>query len=90
MTWSEFGRRVQENAQDGTDHGSAGPMFLMGNGVKGGFHGGPPSLRNLDNGNLRYTVDFRSVYATLLESWLEVSPEQILGSRFDRLDLIAG
>ena len=90
MTWSEFGRRVQENAQDGTDHGSAGPMFLMGNGVKGGFHGEPPSLRNLDNGNLRYTVDFRSVYATLLESWLEVSPEQVLGSHFDRLDLIAG
>jgi uncharacterized protein (DUF1501 family) len=88
MTWSEFGRRVRENAQDGTDHGSAGPMFLLGNAVKPGFHGEPSSLTDLDNGNLRHTVDFRSIYATLLEQWLEVPAEAILGGRFEQLDLL--
>ncbi len=89
MTWSEFGRRVRENAQNGTDHGSAGPMMLMGNKVKGGFYGEPPSLTALDNGNLRHTTDFRSVYATILENWLEAPAEPILKGRFDKLDVIA-
>jgi uncharacterized protein (DUF1501 family) len=89
MTWSEFGRRVTPNAQDGTDHGWAGPMFLIGNGVMPGFHGEPPSLTNLVDGNLRYTVDFRSVYATVLERWLEAPAEAILGGRFDQLKLLA-
>ncbi len=89
MTWSEFGRRVPENAQDGTDHGSAGPMFLLGNAVKGGFHGEPSSLASLDNGNLRYTVDFRSVYATILDRWLESPADAILGGHFDTMDLLA-
>jgi uncharacterized protein (DUF1501 family) len=89
MTWSEFGRRVPENAQAGTDHGSAGPMFLVGNAVKGGFHGDPPNLTNLDNGNLIFTTDFRSVYATVLERWLQAPADDVLGGRFDQLSLIA-
>ncbi|HEY7465812.1 MAG TPA: DUF1501 domain-containing protein, partial [Dehalococcoidia bacterium] len=89
MTWSEFGRRVPENGQAGTDHGSAGPMFLLGNAVKGGFHGEAPSLSSLDNGNLRYTVDFRTVYATILDRWLESPADDILGGHFDTLDLLA-
>jgi uncharacterized protein (DUF1501 family) len=89
MTWSEFGRRVPENAQNGTDHGSAGPMFLLGNKVKGGIHGEPPSLTDLDDANLRFTVDFRSVYASVLESWLEASAKEVLGQSFEPLDLFA-
>ena len=89
MTWSEFGRRVYENAQGGTDHGSAGPMFLLGKSVKGGFYGEPPALSNLDNGNLRYTTDFRTVYATVLERWLEAPAKDVLGANFDQLKFLA-
>ena len=89
MTWSEFGRRVAENAQMGTDHGSAGPMFIVGKAIKGGFHGAPPSLSSLDDGNLRFTTDFRSVYATLIEGWLQSPSDQILGGRFDKLTFLA-
>jgi uncharacterized protein (DUF1501 family) len=90
MTWSEFGRRVPENGQAGTDHGSAGPMFLIGNALEGGFYGEPPSLTDLDNDNLRFTTDFRSVYATLLEGWLEAPADDILAGRFDSLNLFRG
>jgi uncharacterized protein (DUF1501 family) len=89
MTWSEFGRRVPENAQLGTDHGAAGPMFLLGNSIKGGFYGEPPSMANLDNGNVGYTTDFRSVYATVLEKWLESPSDEILKGRFDQLRMFA-
>ena len=88
MTWSEFGRRVKENAQIGTDHGSAGPMFVLGNAVKGGFYGEPPSLSNLDNGNLKFTTDFRAVYATLLERWLKAPADDVLGQRFPQLEFL--
>jgi uncharacterized protein (DUF1501 family) len=87
VTWSEFGRRVQENASGGTDHGTAGPMFLLGP-VAGGLHGGAPSLTDLDAGNLKHAVDFRSVYATLLESWLDVPSEGVLAGRFPTLPLL--
>ena len=71
MMFSEFGRRVAENASQGTDHGTAGPMFLMGDSVKPGFHGEHPSLTELDdNGDLKMTMDFRRVYATALEEWM--------------------
>ena len=70
MVFSEFGRRVQENASGGTDHGTAGPMFIMGEKVKGGFYGEHPSLTDLDNGNLKVTTDFRRVYATMIKEWL--------------------
>jgi len=87
VTWSEFGRRVQENASGGTDHGTAGPMFVLGP-VRGGLVGEAPSLTDLDGGNLRHSLDFRSVYATLLESWLDVPSEPILAGRFPTLPLL--
>ena len=89
MTWTEFGRRVSENAQLGTDHGAAAPMFLIGERLKGGFHGEARDLSDLDNGNLRYSVDFRSVYATVLEDWLEAPASDILGGTFTKLDFLA-
>jgi uncharacterized protein (DUF1501 family) len=70
MIFTEFGRRVEENASGGTDHGTATPMYLVGKGVKGGFYGKAPSLTELDNGNLVMTTDFRSVYATMLQGWM--------------------
>jgi uncharacterized protein (DUF1501 family) len=79
MTWSEFGRRAMGNGSAGTDHGSAGPMFIVGAKVKGGLYGERPSLSNLDADNLRFTTDFRSVYATVLQEWLGVSPDVSLG-----------
>jgi uncharacterized protein (DUF1501 family) len=83
MTWSEFGRRVAENASGGTDHGTAAPLFVIGNAVSGGIYGEPPDLGNLDDvGNLKYTTDFRSVYATVLDRWLGAPSETILGGRF--------
>lgn len=88
MTWSEFGRRVHENANNGSDHGSAGPMFVLGKAVKGGFFGEPPSLTDLDNGNMRFTTDFRSVYATVLEKWLESPAKEVLGKQFDQLSFL--
>ncbi|WP_069801390.1 DUF1501 domain-containing protein [Thermogemmatispora onikobensis] len=83
MTWSEFGRRVEENGSLGTDHGTAAPMFIVGSAVNRGIFGEPPSLTNLDdNGNLKYTVDFRSVYATVLERWMGASARTVLGGSF--------
>jgi len=88
ITWSEFGRRVAENAARGTDHGTAAPLFVMGKGVKGGILGDPPDLANLDNGNLRYHTDFRSVYATILEGWLQTDSTPILGQKFPKLGFL--
>ena len=89
MTWSEFGRRAGQNASDGTDHGSAAPLFIVGGAVKGGFYGDMPALTNLDAGNLRYTTDFRSVYATLLDQWLQADANALLGASYDRLGFLA-
>lgn len=88
MTWSEFGRRVQSNGSGGTDHGSATVQFVMGGPVRGGLYGEYPSLTNLDNGNLKFTTDFRSVYATLLEEWLGVNADLVLGGRYPRLGFL--
>jgi uncharacterized protein (DUF1501 family) len=83
MTWSEFGRRVEENGSLGTDHGTAAPMFVLGNPITRGIYGEPPSLSNLDdNGNLKYTIDFRSVYATVLDRWMGASSKDVLGGDF--------
>ena len=83
MTWSEFGRRVEENGSAGTDHGTAAPMFIVGTPVSKGIYGEPPSLTNLDqNGNLKYTIDFRSVYATVLDRWMGASSKDVLGADF--------
>jgi len=76
--YSEFGRRVAANASDGTDHGTASSMFLLGQGIKGGLYGEPPSLTDLDQGDLKYTTDFRDVYATLLADVLGSDPAPIL------------
>src|SRR5579859_7089780 len=84
MTWSEFGRRVEENGSLGTDHGTAAPLFVLGNAINKGIYGEPPSLSSLDqNGNLKYTVDFRSVYATVLDRWLGASSKDVLGASFN-------
>src|SRR6202048_1546201 len=82
MTFSEFGRRVPENASRGTDHGEAAPVFLIGGGVKGGLYGQHPDLGRLNAGNLTFTTDFRNVYATVLERWLGRPSAQIVGGTF--------
>ncbi|MHB8572745.1 MAG: DUF1501 domain-containing protein [Candidatus Dormibacteria bacterium] len=88
-TWSEFGRRPHENASDGTDHGAAAPVLLLGDPVKGGIYGQTPSLSDLDStGNLKYTVDFRAVYQEILASHLGADPSQVLDQRFDRIPFI--
>jgi uncharacterized protein (DUF1501 family) len=88
LGFSEFGRRVRENGSGGTDHGAAGPMFAIGTGVKAGLYGAAPSLTDLDQGDLRYTVDFRSVYATVLENWFVVPSQAILGGTFERIGFL--
>ncbi|MBV9439622.1 MAG: DUF1501 domain-containing protein [Candidatus Eremiobacteraeota bacterium] len=89
MTFSEFGRRVGENGSRGTDHGEAAPLFLVGGGVKGGLYGAHPDLARLNMGNLAYTTDFRSVYATVLERWLGRPSQAIVGGAFPTLPALA-
>jgi len=90
MTFSEFGRRVADNANSGTDHGAAAPMFVIGNHVKAGLLGQYPSLAPSDlyQGDIKYTVDFRSVYASVLENWLKTRSEPILGRKYQPLPLV--
>lgn len=89
MTFSEFGRRVSENASVGTDHGKASCLFLAGPGVKGGLHGKHPSLTDLSEGDIKHTVDFRSVYGTLLQDWMKApSIKPILGAIYPNMGLI--
>jgi len=88
MTFSEFGRRVAENSSGGTDHGAAAPLFVLGGGVKPGLYGRQPSLTQLDKGDLIYNVDFRSVYATVLENWLHAPSEAVLKRKFPTMAFI--
>ncbi|MCP4248201.1 MAG: DUF1501 domain-containing protein [bacterium] len=88
MTFTEFGRRVAENASGGTDHGEAGPMFLAGSRIAPGFHGTMPSLDKLNRGDLAYTLDFRRVYATILSDWLGADAAGLLGGPDQPLPLI--
>lgn len=90
MCFSEFGRRIAQNDSNGTDHGAAAPMFIAGNKVKGGLHGAHPSLAAEDtkSGDLRFTTDFRRVYASLLDRWLNADSAAVLGNRFEPLDLL--
>ncbi len=88
MTFSEFGRRVVQNASNGTDHGAAAPMFIMGGGVKAGILGRYPSLTALNAGDLAYNLDFRSVYATILDRWLRAPSKQVLGRQYPLLPLV--
>jgi uncharacterized protein (DUF1501 family) len=89
MTFSEFGRRVPENASRGTDHGEAAPVFLIGGGVKGGLYGQHPDLAQLNMGNLPFSTDFRSVYATVIERWLGRPSAAIVGGTFSPLTALA-
>ncbi len=88
MTTSEFGRRAKENG-DGTDHGTAAPHLLISGAIRGGRLGEAPDLTDLDaNGNLRHTVDFRSLYASVLDTWLEADADEILQGTFERLPIL--
>ncbi|MCP4776457.1 MAG: DUF1501 domain-containing protein, partial [Planctomycetaceae bacterium] len=87
MTFSEFGRRVRENASRGTDHGTAAPLFLAGGRLKAGPLNQHPDLSDLEQGDLKHNIDYRSVYATVLEDWLGVESTEILGQPFKKLNL---
>jgi uncharacterized protein (DUF1501 family) len=86
--YTEFGRRVAGNANEGTDHGTAGPVFVIGGSVRGGGYGEQPSLTDLDDGNLKYSTDFRSVYATLLDRVLGADPARVLGQSFPTIPVL--
>ncbi len=85
MTFSEFGRRVQENGSQGTDHGAASCLFVAGPSVKGGVVGKHPSLADLDAGDLKYHTDFRRIYATQLDTWLHCDSKSVLGEKWDHV-----
>jgi uncharacterized protein (DUF1501 family) len=88
MTFSEFGRRARENGSKGTDHGSAAPMLLVGGKVKAGVVGKHPSLTQLEMGNLKFHTDFRQVYAAVLDGWLGVSSKEVLGQKFEPVQVL--
>ncbi len=89
LTFSEFGRRVEQNASNGTDHGTANNVFVFGGKLKKpGIYNEAPDLANLDNGDLKYKIDFRDVYATVLDKWLDVNNSRILNRKFSGLDFI--
>jgi uncharacterized protein (DUF1501 family) len=87
LLFSEFGRTVRENGSGGTDHGTAGPVFLVGPGVKAGLVGTTPSLENLQDGELKVGLDFRRIYASVLEDWLGLPSAPALGGNFAKLPL---
>lgn len=89
MTFSEFGRRVAENGSRGTDHGQANNLYLMGGGIKkGGFYNQAADLAKLNKGDITYEVDFRRVYATVLQDWLQTNGQQVLGKSFQTLGIV--
>ena len=90
MTFSEFGRRVADNANNGTDHGAAAPMFMIGDKLTAGLLGKYPSLAPADlyQGDVKYNVDFRCAYAAVLENWLKTKSEPILGRKFPPLQFV--
>ncbi len=88
MTFSEFGRRPSENASQGTDHGTAAPLFVMGTGVRETLVGTPASLDLKKNQDLEFSTDFRQVYATVIDKWLQADSTQILGQQFETMEFI--
>jgi uncharacterized protein (DUF1501 family) len=90
LVFSEFGRRLEENDSGGTDHGTAAPVFLLGKPVRAGLYGPHPDLSVLDDGDPKFAIDFRQVYATLLDRWLGVPSETVLGRAYDGLPILAG
>lgn len=89
LAFSEFGRRVKENDSQGTDHGTAGPVFLAGQPVNGGLIGDPPNLTDLEGGDLKMQIDFRRLYSTVLHEWLGIDPRRILSEEYDPLSLFS-
>ena len=90
LSYAEFGRRPKENQSNGTDHGTASVHFALGGAVRGGLYGEPPNLARLDGGgNMGFGVDYRSLYATVLERWWRLDSRQVLGARFAPLDFVA-
>ena len=89
FAFSEFGRRVRENASRGTDHGTAAPVFLFGGALGSTIFGNHPSLVDLDEGDLKHLVDYRCVYADLLKNWLDIEPKRILGDTFELIGLFS-
>ena len=89
MAFSEFGRRVAENASGGTDHGAAGPAFVFGPMIRPGLLGAHPSLEQLDRGDLVHTVDFRCLYSTILDQWLKADSKRVLGKRYQHAALLS-
>lgn len=88
MSFSEFGRRIKENASRGTDHGAAAPMFILGDPARSGIIGAHPSLTNTQQGDLKEHTDFRQVYASVLDEWLRFDSRKVLGRKFTRLDVL--
>lgn len=86
MTFSEFGRRVAQNGSGGTDHGTALPMFVIGGNIKGGIYGNNPDLANLDQGDLRMQMDFRTVYGSVIKHWLGADPSKVLDGNYSDID----
>ncbi|MBX9659614.1 MAG: DUF1501 domain-containing protein [Nitrospiraceae bacterium] len=89
MTYSEFGRRVGENASAGTDHGTAAPHLFLGGSVKGGLYGSMPSLNDLQEGDLKYRIDYRSLYATVMRSWWGIPETTIVGPEYQAINCLA-
>ena len=90
MIWSEFGRRIADNASNGTDHGTANNIYFVGGKVKGGFYGSDPNLTDLLQGNLKHQIDFRDVYSTVIQGWFGNSANeaaQVLGGTFNNLSI---
>jgi uncharacterized protein (DUF1501 family) len=90
LTFSEFGRRLKQNAANGTDHGAANNVFLIGKNLKKpGFYNESPDLTNLDdNGDIQHSIDFRSIYAAILDKWMDVNDEVILNKSFSKLHFL--
>ena len=88
MVFSEFGRRVAQNGSGGTDHGTAAPMYFIGENVMPGVHGTHPSMERLDDGDLIHTIDFRTLYSTMLKDWMGADSKQILGGTWNTVPLV--
>jgi uncharacterized protein (DUF1501 family) len=89
LSYAEFGRRPKENQSNGTDHGTAAVHFALGGAVRGGVYGEAPNLASLDGGgNMKYSVDYRSLYATALERWWQIDSREIVGGRYTPLGFL--
>jgi len=88
LIYSEFGRRVGENGSQGTDHGAAAPVLLVGKAVSGGVYGEHASLTSLDEGDLKYAIDYRQIYASILDKWFGLDPHEVLGKNFEEINLL--